>query len=75
MSETLEPAEVDLRVEIGSLELANPILVASGCYAYGREFEPYGEVGALGAIIGKTITPEPRMGNEPPRKPLDLRVG
>jgi dihydroorotate dehydrogenase (NAD+) catalytic subunit len=56
---------VDLRVKIGSLELANPVMPASGTFAEGlgraMSFD------ALGALVTKTITAELREGNPTPR--------
>jgi dihydroorotate dehydrogenase (NAD+) catalytic subunit len=65
--EITDRAAVDLTVPLGPLTLANPILVASGTYGYGVEFQPFADVSRLGAVIGKTITLEPRAGNPPPR--------
>ncbi|HTM57205.1 MAG TPA: dihydroorotate dehydrogenase [Candidatus Udaeobacter sp.] len=62
-SPPLDPAAVDLRVPIGPLTLANPILVASGTFGYGDEYAHVVEVGALGGVITKTVTLEPRAGN------------
>jgi len=58
---------IDWTVQIGSLRLANPILVASGTFGYGVEFRQAVPVERLGAIITKTLTREPRAGNAPPR--------
>ncbi|MEN8150061.1 MAG: dihydroorotate dehydrogenase [Planctomycetota bacterium] len=61
-------SEVDLRVNIGRLELANPVMTASGTFGgSGQEFAPFFDLSVLGAIVGKTITPHPRKGNPPPR--------
>lgn len=57
----------DLTVQLGRLRLQNPILVASGTFGYAREMAAYVDYRQLGAIIPKTITPQPRMGNPPPR--------
>ncbi|EAQ76867.1 dihydroorotate dehydrogenase [Blastopirellula marina] len=54
-----------LSVEIGSLRLANPILVASGTFGYAREMAGMVDVGRLGGIVPKTITQAPRAGNAP----------
>ncbi|MCC9628387.1 dihydroorotate dehydrogenase [Blastopirellula sp. JC732] len=54
-----------LSVEIGSLRLANPILVASGTFGYAREMAGMVDVGRLGGIVPKTITQAPRPGNAP----------
>jgi dihydroorotate dehydrogenase (NAD+) catalytic subunit len=56
-----------LQVELNRLKLANPILVASGTFGYAREMAAFVPFGRLGGIIPKTITPEPRIGNPPPR--------
>lgn len=57
----------DLRVNIGSLELANPVMTASGTFGYAREFENLMNLHRLGAVIVKGISLHPRAGNPPPR--------
>lgn len=57
----------DLSVQIGSLRLKNPVLVASGTFGYADEFKGFFDIGKLGAIVSKTITLRPRAGNAPPR--------
>ena len=57
----------DLRVNIGSLELANPVMTASGTFGYAREFESLMDLRRLGAVIVKGISLHPRDGNPPPR--------
>ncbi len=49
------------------LRLGNPVLVASGCFGYGTEYEPLVDIQRLGAICSKGITVRPREGNPPPR--------
>jgi dihydroorotate dehydrogenase (NAD+) catalytic subunit len=49
------------------LTLKNPVLAASGTFGYGVEAARFFDVSQLGAIVGKTITKEPREGNPPPR--------
>jgi dihydroorotate dehydrogenase (NAD+) catalytic subunit len=56
-----------LAVALNRLQLANPILVASGTFGYAREMQPFVPFAKLGGIIPKTVTPLPRMGNPPPR--------
>ena len=56
-----------LAVELNRLRLANPILVASGTFGYAREMSAFASFARLGGIIPKTITPQPRIGNPPPR--------
>ncbi|MGH7201819.1 MAG: dihydroorotate dehydrogenase [Planctomycetaceae bacterium] len=56
-----------LAVRLGRLQLANPILVASGTFGYAREMQAFVPFDRLGGIIPKTVTPTPRIGNPPPR--------
>ena len=57
----------DLRVTLGSLTLANPILAAAGTFGYGVEFSRAVRLERLGALITKTLTLEARAGHPPPR--------
>ncbi|MGW8194461.1 MAG: dihydroorotate dehydrogenase [Desulforhopalus sp.] len=57
----------DLRVDIGSLTLSNPVITASGTFGYAREFENLMNLHRLGAVIVKGISLQPRGGNPPPR--------
>ena len=56
---------VNLEVQLGRLKIANPIMVASGTFGYAREMENIVDVPRLGAVLPKTITAEPRIGNAP----------
>ena len=58
---------VDLAVRIGPLRLRNPVLTASGTFGYGDEYAHVVDVKALGGVVTKTITLEPRSGNPPGR--------
>jgi dihydroorotate dehydrogenase (NAD+) catalytic subunit len=60
-------ANPDLRVNLGRLQLQNPILVASGTFGYAREMAEWVDFARLGGIIPKTVTRQPRAGNPPPR--------
>ena len=57
----------ELRVTLGSLTLANPVLVAAGTFGYGVEFAQSLRLDRLGAVITKTLTRQPREGHPPPR--------
>lgn len=58
----------DLSIKIGSLRLKNPVMVASGTFAYGEEFhESLYDISKLGAVVTKGISLKPRAGNPPPR--------
>ncbi len=56
---------VDLSVSIGSVRLANPVMPGSGTIAEGMASMV--DLGVLGAIVLKTITPDVRQGTLPPR--------
>jgi dihydroorotate dehydrogenase (NAD+) catalytic subunit len=64
--ESMNPSP-DLRVQIGSLTLANPIMTASGTFGYGAEFASLVNLDRLGAVAVKGISLKPRAGNPPPR--------
>ncbi len=57
----------NLTVRIGKLKLRNPVMAASGTFGYGEEFADWLDLGCLGAIVSKTVTLKPRMGNPMPR--------
>src|SRR6185295_3163918 len=57
----------DLRTTLGPLTLRNPVLAAAGTFGYGTEFAKSVRLNRLGAVITKTLTPAPRLGNPPPR--------
>jgi dihydroorotate dehydrogenase (NAD+) catalytic subunit len=56
---------LDLSVSLGRLRLKNPIMVASGTFGYAREMAGIVDIARLGAVVPKTITAEPRIGNKP----------
>lgn len=56
---------VSLAVQLGRLQLPNPILVASGTFGYAREMEHLVNLSRLGGILPKTVTKQPRPGNPP----------
>ncbi len=60
-------AQPVLSVSIGSLELRNPVLAASGTFGYGSEYGRFVDLSEFGGIVTKTLTPEPWPGNPPPR--------
>lgn len=57
----------NLEVSIGNLKFKNPVLTASGTFGYGPEFEDFMNISALGGIVVKGTTLEPREGNPYPR--------
>ncbi len=50
----------DLTVQLGRLQLRNPILVASGTFGYAREMAAFVDCAQIGGIIPKTITLQPQ---------------
>ena len=56
-----------LEVSLGPLKLRNPVVTASGTYAYGAEFSKYVDLNKLGAITVKGLSIRPLAGNPPPR--------
>ncbi|OZM58530.1 dihydroorotate dehydrogenase B catalytic subunit [Lottiidibacillus patelloidae] len=57
----------NLQVQLPGLDLKNPIMPASGCFGFGREFANLYDLNELGAIMIKATTLESRFGNETPR--------
>lgn len=57
----------NLSVNIAGVEFKNPVITASGCYGFGKEYESLYPVSKLGGISLKGMTNEPREGNPPCR--------
>jgi len=60
-------APARLGIQLGSLNLKNPVLTASGTFGYGEEMGSFFDVSQLGAVVCKTVTRASRAGNPPPR--------
>ncbi len=58
---------MNLSVQIGSLKLQNPVMVASGTFGYGVEYARLIDLNQLGAVVVKGIRLEPVHGNPTPR--------
>nr|WP_241634370.1 dihydroorotate dehydrogenase [Fusobacterium gastrosuis] len=56
-----------LRIQLPGLDLKNPIMPASGCFAFGIEYAELYDISKLGAIMIKAATKEARYGNPTPR--------
>lgn len=56
-----------LDVQLPGLNLKNPVMPASGCFGFGREFSELYDLSLLGSIMIKATTVEPRFGNPTPR--------
>jgi dihydroorotate dehydrogenase (NAD+) catalytic subunit len=57
----------DLATKVGAVALTNPILTASGTAGHGAELAAYGDLGALGAVVVKSLAAGPWAGNPAPR--------
>ncbi len=58
---------VDMSVNIAGVTLKNPVTVASGCFAFGREYNEFYPISELGAVSSKGLTYQKRLGNDAPR--------
>ena len=56
-----------LETSICGIRLRNPVIAASGTFAYGVEFEKLVDLNALGGLVVKGLSREPMEGNPPPR--------
>ena len=56
-----------MRVNIGGIEIKNPVMTASGTFGYATEFDELMDLNRLGAIVVKGLSLEPSKGNPPPR--------
>ena len=57
----------DMRVNFCGVELKNPITTASGTFGFGHEYGEFYDLGELGGIGVKGLTPTERLGNPAPR--------
>ncbi len=58
---------VDMKVTIAGVEFKNPVIAASGTFAFGEEYALYMKTAHLGGIALKALTKEKRKGNAPIR--------
>ena len=56
-----------MTVRIGSVELPNPVMTASGTAGYGTEIGAYVDLASLGAVVTKSLSPFDWAGNRAPR--------
>ncbi len=60
-------ARVHCSVQVGSVQLPNPIMVASGTAGHSTELSAYLDLAKLGAFVVKSLSAEPWAGNPSPR--------
>ncbi len=58
---------MNLSVNLCGLRLDNPVIPASGCFGYGKEFSEFYDIDCLGSFSFKGTTLAPRFGNPTPR--------
>lgn len=58
---------VDLKVNLGTIQLKNPVMTASGTFGYGTEYADFMDVSRIGGIVVKGTTLRDRQGNAYPR--------
>ncbi len=63
----MTPGASVLRVTAATIEFQNPLLLAAGTAAYGRELSGVMNIDALGGLVTKAVSPEPRKGAPAPR--------
>ena len=56
-----------LATTLCGISLRNPVIAASGTFAYGVEFEKQVDLNAIGGLVVKGLSREPIEGNPPPR--------
>jgi dihydroorotate dehydrogenase (NAD+) catalytic subunit len=56
-----------MRVTVAGVELASPVIAASGTFGYGVEFEEIVSLDRIGAFVTKGLSREPMAGNPTPR--------
>jgi dihydroorotate dehydrogenase (NAD+) catalytic subunit len=61
------PGTVDLTTKVGSVTLPNPILTAAGTAGFATELSQWVDLGALGAVVVKSLSPDAWAGNPAPR--------
>lgn len=66
-NDNIKPMKIDLTTKIGKLTFRNPVTVASGTFGSKDEYAKFFSYDKLGAVITKTVTRQPRVGNPMPR--------
>ena len=66
---SMEPIQppISLEIRFAGIQLANPVLLASGTCGYADELADFMDLNKLGGLVTKSITPRPRPGNPTPR--------
>jgi dihydroorotate dehydrogenase (NAD+) catalytic subunit len=57
----------EVSVDVGGLRFKNPVMTASGTFAYGVEFAHLMDLNSIGGVVVKGLSMKPIKGNPPPR--------
>jgi dihydroorotate dehydrogenase (NAD+) catalytic subunit len=60
-------AGVDMSTALATAAIPSPVLTASGCSGFGRELDPFFDLGSIGAVVTKSVQLRPRSGRPTPR--------
>jgi dihydroorotate dehydrogenase (NAD+) catalytic subunit len=63
-----------MRVNVGGIDMKNPVMTASGTFGYGLEFSRFIDLSRLGAFVTKGVSSRPWAGNRPARI-VETRAG
>ena len=66
---------MNLRVNLAGIELETPLVIASGIYGYGQEYQALSAAEGAGGVVLKTVTVEPRAGNAPACRTVETPSG
>lgn len=65
--EVTQKYSANIGIDLAGIKMKNPVMVASGTFGYGEEYGQFIDLSKLGAIVTKSITLLPKVGNPPPR--------
>ena len=67
MTENISESVPDLSINLGRIKLKNPVIMCSGTFASGIEYNQFYNISNLGAVTTKSFSLNKRLGNSPPR--------
>lgn len=62
-----QKSSISLGIDLAGIRMKNPVMVASGTFGCGEEYGEFIDLRELGAIVAKSVTLLPGVGNPPPR--------
>jgi len=63
----MEKSNLNLNIDFAGVKFKNPVVMASGTFGFGREYNEFYDISELGGICVKGLTVKQRLGNNPPR--------